>query len=317
MEYHALGRSGLKVSALSLGSWATFGDSVRDQAAVTEIVAAARDRGVNFFDMADIYAYGESERVTGKALRPYPRHTLVLASKLNRPMSDDVNDRGLSRKHIMESINKSLARIGTDYLDVYYCHRDDPETPIEETVRAMDDLIRAGKVLYWGTSEWPIAKLKEAIDVAGATLYRPCVEQSQYSLLSRARVEMELGDFLATAGISLTIWSPLASGLLTGKYDLGIPNDSRLGRLPHIRDRWYHPEQIERVRRFKRIADELGAERSTVAIAWLLRRPNVASVILGASTAGQLLINLKASDLMLPAEALASLDEIFPVENAS
>jgi aryl-alcohol dehydrogenase-like predicted oxidoreductase len=212
----------------------------------------------------------------------------------------------------MEAVDKSLARIGTDYLDIYFCHRDDPETPIEETVRAMDDLVHAGKILYWGTSEWPVAKIEEALSIAGASLYRPAVEQSQYNLLSRARFEQHLGDLVRKHGLGLTIWGPLASGLLTGKYDGGVPEGSRLSRLNVQRDQWYREELVERVRRFKRVADDLGATRSEVALAWLLGRPGVSSVITGAVTVEQLETNLKAVDLVIPDAALAALDEIFP-----
>ena len=312
MKYRNLGRAGIKVSALALGGWTTFGDSVRDRATVRNVIGAARERGVNFFDMADAYARGESERMMGEALKPFPRHTLVLASKVFRPMSDDVNDRGLSRKHIMEAVDKSLARIGTDYLDIYFCHRDDPEAPVEETVRAMDDLVHAGKILYWGTSEWPVAKIEEALSIAGSSLYRPVVEQSQYNLLSRARIEQELGPLVRKHGLGLTIYGPLASGLLTGKYDGGVPEGSRLSRLNAQRDQWYREELVQRVRRFKRVADDLGATRSEVALAWLLGRPGVSSVITGAVTVEQLETNLKAVDLAIPDAAFSAIDEIFP-----
>lgn len=239
MQYRNLGQCGLKVSALSLGGWTTFGDSLKDQAVVQSVVTDAYERGVNFFDMADAYARGGCELLMGKVLKQFPRHTLVLSSKVFRPMSDDINDRGLSRKHIMEAVNKSLQRIGTDYLDMYFCHRDDPETPIEETVRAMDDLVCAGKVLYWGTSEWPAAKIEEAVACAGKTLYRPQVEQLRYNLLDRTRWEREIAPLAARHGMGLTIYSPLASGLLTGKYDAGIPEVSRLARLGPQRELWY------------------------------------------------------------------------------
>ncbi|HTO46870.1 MAG TPA: aldo/keto reductase [Burkholderiales bacterium] len=312
MKYRNLGRAGIKVSALGLGGWTTFGDSVRDRTVVRNVIGAARDRGVNFFDMADAYARGASEQMMGEALKPFPRHTLVLSSKVFRPMSDDVNDRGLSRKHIMDAVDKSLARIDTDYLDIYFCHRDDPETPVEETVRAMDDLVRAGKILYWGTSEWPVARIEEALAIAGSSLYRPAVEQSQYNLLSRARIERDLGPLVRREGLGLTIWGPLASGLLTGKYDGGVPEGSRLSRLGAQREQWYREELVERVRRFKRVADELGATRSEAALAWLLGQPGVASVITGAVAVEQLETNLKAVDLVIPDAALAAIDEIFP-----
>lgn len=312
MKFKNLGRSGLKISALGLGGWMTFGESVREQSTVRTIIAGAYDRGVNFFDMADAYARGESERAMGQVLKQFPRHTLVLASKLFRPMSDDINDRGLSRKHIMESIDKSLARIGTDYLDIYFCHRDDPETPIEETVRAMDDLIRAGKVLYWGTSEWPVEKIAEARRVAGQAMYRPQVEQSLYNLLSRERAECDLADLVAQDGLGLVTYGPLASGLLTGKYDSGVPAGSRLDRLPSQRDRWYCEELVDRVRQLKSVADELGVTRGQVALAWLLAQPRISSVITGAATAEQLAANFAAIDLVLPNDALAAIDKIFP-----
>jgi voltage-dependent potassium channel beta subunit len=312
MRYRSLGRSGLKVSALGLGGWTTFGDSLKDPAKAAAIIGCACDHGVNFFDMADAYARGQSEHVMGEALRRIPRHTLVLSSKVFRPMSDDVNDRGLSRKHIMDAIDKSLRRIGTDYLDIYFCHRDDPETPIEETVRAMDDLIHAGKVLYWGTSEWPVAKIEEALAIAGTSFYPPQVEQSQYNLLSRGRVECELADLVLERGMGLTIWGPLASGLLTGKYDDGMPEGSRLSRLETQREEWYRDELLERVRRLKRIADDLGVTRAELALAWLLGRPGVSSVITGAVTVAQLETNLRAIDLSMSDTVLAAVDAIFP-----
>jgi voltage-dependent potassium channel beta subunit len=312
MRYRNLGRSGLKLSALGLGGWTTFGDSLKDPTAVEAIIGTAYDRGVNYFDMADAYACGQSERVMGEALKRIPRHTLVLSSKVFRPMSDDVNDRGLSRKHIMDAVDKSLRRIGTDYLDIYFCHRDDPETPIEETVRAMDDLIHAGKILYWGTSEWPVAKIEEALAIAGSSLYPPQVDQSQYNLLSRERVECELADLVLERGMGLTIWGPLASGLLTGKYDDGMPEGSRLSRLAAQREQWYRDDLLERVRRLKRVAEDLGVTRAELALAWLLGRPGVSSVITGAVTTAQLETNLQAIDLSMSGTVLAAIDAIFP-----
>jgi voltage-dependent potassium channel beta subunit len=312
MKYRKVGNSGLKLSCLSLGGWTTFGDSVKDEALASEIVKAAYDKGVNFFDMADAYAKGKSEEMMGRALKEFPRHTLVLSSKLFRPMSDDVNDQGLSRKHIMESIDKSLCRIGTDYLDIYFCHRHDPETAMEETVRAMDDLIHAGKILYWGTSEWPIDKIDEAVQVANkCNLYKPLVEQSQYSLLYRERVEKEVLPALPGYGMGLVIFSPLASGLLTGKYDEGIPEKSRIGRLGFIKEAWYREDPIARVRQLKPIAEELGIQRNELALAWLLHQAGISSVITGATHRAQLESNLKALDLSLPPEAVAKIDRIF------
>lgn len=311
MQYRNLADTGVKLSALSLGGWASFGDVLKDEAAVKAIVARAHEKGVNFFDMADAYARGGSERIMGMALARLPRHELVLSSKVFRPMSDDVNDRGLSRKHIFESIDRSLRRIGTDYLDIYFCHRDDPDTAIDDTVRAMDDLVRAGKILYWGTSEWPAGKIEAAIDVAGRFLHRPRVEQSHYNLLERARVESELAPLVDANRLALTVYAPLASGLLSGKYDAGLPAGSRLQRLDAQREQWYRPDRIERVRRFRQVADAIGATRSQVALAWLLTRKRVASVITGATSLAQLEENLAAADLALDDAALGAIDALF------
>ena len=314
MKYRAMGRCGLKLSALSLGGWTTFGESIKDVDTVGAIIRAAYERGVNFFDMADAYAGGEAERVMGQALREFPRHTLVLSSKVFRPMSDDVNDRGLSRKHIMEAVDRSLRRIGTDYLDLYFCHRDDPETPLEESVRAMDDLVRAGKVLYWGTSEWPPAKIEEALDIAGRALYRPQVEQSLCNLLARTRVERDLASLLQQRGLGVVVWGPLAFGLLTGKYDDGLPEGTRLARVAALREAWYRKDYVDRVRRLRPFAERLGVTRAQLALAWLLDRPHVSSVITGAVSVEQLESNLGAVDLVLSGEIRDAIDAIFPLE---
>jgi voltage-dependent potassium channel beta subunit len=313
VKYRKLGHAGIKLSVIGLGGWTTFGDSIKDRSLVREIITAAYEQGVNFFDMADAYAKGESERMMGQVLKEFPRHTLVLSSKLFRPMSDDVNDQGLSRKHIMESIDKSLARIGTDYLDIYFCHRDDPETPIEETARAMDDLVHTGKILYWGTSEWPAAKIREALDIADKyNLYRPPVEQSQYNLIYRQRVEQEILPLTLQRGMGLVVWSPLASGLLTGKYDDGLPDGSRLSRVDFLRETWYREEWIAQVRRLKPIAEGLGISRCQVALAWLLQQPGVSSVITGATQRAQLESNLQAIGVTLSQDVLTMTDGIFP-----
>jgi voltage-dependent potassium channel beta subunit len=312
MNYRRLGNSGLKVSELSLGGWTTFGNLVKDQQVTREIIIKAYESGINFFDIADIYAHGESERMMGKVLAEFPRHTLVISSKVFWPMSDDINDRGLSRKHIMESIDKSLKRIGTDYLDMYFCHRWDEETPVEETVRAMDDLIHQGKVLYWGTSEWSADQIQQAVDVARQyNLYPPQVEQPQYNLLVRRRFEQEIMPKAQQLGMGLVTWSPLASGLLTGKYDNAVPEDSRLAQIDWLRESVLKEERLEKVRRFKPLADELGVSRSELAIAWVLRQPAVSSVITGATRVEQLESNLRAANLKLDDEILARLDAIF------
>ncbi|MBP1718108.1 MAG: aldo/keto reductase [Deltaproteobacteria bacterium] len=307
MKYRKVGNSGLKVSCLSLGGWTTFGDIVKDESLVGDIVKAAYNNGINFFDMADAYAKGESERMMGRALKRFPRHKLVLSSKLFRPMSEDVNDQGLSRKHIMESIDKSLSRIGTDYLDIFFCHRHDPETGMEETMRAMDDLIHAGKILYWGTSEWPLEKIEEAINLAEKyNLYKPLVEQSQYSLLYRERVEKEMLPNLSKYGMGLVVFSPLASGLLTGKYDEGIPEKSRIERLGFVRETWYREDHIARVRQLKTVSEELSIHRNKLAI-----HGDISSVITGATHRAQLESNLKAIDLSLPSNVIIKIDRIF------
>jgi voltage-dependent potassium channel beta subunit len=313
MEYRNLGRSGLKVSAISLGGWTTFGGSVQDKQMARDIIKRAYDAGVNFYDIADAYAKGESERMMGEVLKDFPRHTLVISSKLYWPQSDDPNDRGLSRKHIMESIDKSLKRIGTDYLDLYFCHRYDDATPLLETMRAMDDLIHRGKILYWGTSEWSAAQLEEAHTLAAKyNLYAPQVEQPQFSLLVRRKFEQEVAPTAEAHGMGLVVWSPLASGLLTGKYDDGMPDGARLTEIEWLRSTWMTEDRIKRVRDFAQVAGKLETTRAQVAIAWALRHKGVSSVITGATKVEQLEENLRAATLELSPDILAQIDEIFP-----
>lgn len=313
MQYRRLGRAGMKVSALSLGGWTTFGSLVKDQDLAREIIVRAYEAGINFFDIADVYAGGESERMMGKVLAEFPRHTLVISSKLYWPMSDDINDRGLSRKHIMESIDKSLQRIGTDYLDIYFCHRYDTETPVEETVRAMDDLIHQGKILYWGTSEWTGAQIREALDICETyNLYKPQVEQPQYNLLVRNVVEKDVAPVASANGMGLVVWSPLASGVLTGKYDDGVPEDSRLARIDWLRDMILNGETnpVAKVQALKSVADKLGVTRAELALAWTLRNGYVSSAITGATKVSQLESNLKALAITLDNDVLAEIDAI-------
>lgn len=311
MNYRRLGKSGLKVSALSLGGWTTFGDSVTDRRLARDIIMKAYDSGINYFDIADVYARGEAEKLMGSLLKLFPRHTLVISSKAFWPMSDDVNDRGLSRKHLVESVNASLQRIGTDYLDLFFCHRWDDETPLEETVRALDDLVHQGKILYWGTSEWTGAQIQAALDLCERhNLVKPQVEQPLYNMISRRRVE---GDVLPVAeknGIGLVVWSPLASGLLTGKYDEALPEDSRLARLDWLRDQWYRQESIAAIRKLKPVADDLGVTRAQLALAWVLRQPGISSAITGATKPAQLDETLKAIDITLDDDTLARIDAI-------
>jgi voltage-dependent potassium channel beta subunit len=316
MQYRRLGNSGLKVSALSLGGWTTFGELVKDQGVTDKIIERAYAAGINFFDIADIYARGESELMMGKVLAQFPRHTLVISSKVFWPMSDDVNDRGLSRKHIFESVHKSLKRVGTDYLDLYFCHRYDDDTPLEETIRAMDDLIHQGKILYWGTSEWTGAQIQAAFDICEKyNLYKPQVEQPQYSLLVREKFEGDILPLAKKNGFGLVVWSPLASGVLTGKYDEGIPEDSRLGKLEWLRNRWIDGNQgvVDRVKEFKMIADELGVTRSQLAIAWTLNDPDVSSAITGATRVEQLEETLNSVEIRITPDVAQKIEALFGV----
>ena len=311
MKYRRLGQAGLKVSELSLGGWTTFGESLTDKQLTRDIITHAYESGINFFDIADIYAKGVSEEMMGAVLKDFPRHTLVISSKLYWPMSDEINDRGLSRKHIMESIDKSLERIGTDYLDIYFCHRYDEETPLEETVRAMDDLIHQGKILYWGTSEWSGAQIQAALDLCERhNLYKPQVEQPHYNMLHRDRVESDILPVTEPNGIGLVVWSPLASGVLTGKYDDALPDDSRLARFDWLRSDLYREDVIGTVRRLKPIADALGVTRAQLAIAWTLRQPGVSSAITGATRPEQLDDTLKAIEIALDDETLRRIDDV-------
>ncbi|HDP99773.1 MAG TPA: aldo/keto reductase [bacterium] len=318
MEYRALGNCGLKVSKLSFGGWATFGETVKDQQTVSEILRHAYESGVNFFDMADIYGGGESERMMGKVLGEFPRHRLVLTSKVFWPASEDVNDCGLSRKHIMESIEKSLKRIGVDYLDIYYCHRFDEHTPLEETIRAMDDLVHQGKILYWGSSEWNAQQLTEAHAIANfRNLYRPQVEQPMYNLLVRKKVETTILPLAKKTGMGVVSYSPLASGFLTGKYDQGIPDESRFSRMEFLRDWFYNQHNIQKLNRFKKIAAEVGCSRAQLALAWTAAQPGISSVLTGATRVDQIKDNLKAAEIEINAELNQELNELFPVDPTS
>ncbi len=313
MQYRALGRCGTRVSVFGLGGWLTYGGSVKDLKEVRAILTTAFEAGVNFFDIADAYASGKAEKVMGKVLADFPRHELVISSKVFFPMSDDVNDRGLSRKHIFESVHKSLRRIGTDYLDLYFCHRFDEHTPLEETARAMDDLVHQGKVLYWGTSEWTGAQLRELHGIcAQGNLYRPQVEQPQYSLIARAKFESEVRPVAREHGMGLVVWSPLAMGVLTGKYDRGIPKDSRMAQEEWLRKDRLTEKNLERVRRFKVFADALGCSRAQLALAWVEAQEGVSSVVLGAASLKQLRENLGALAIRLDEDLNRKLIELFP-----
>jgi voltage-dependent potassium channel beta subunit len=313
MIYRKLGRTGLKVSQLSLGAWTTYGGSVEDQKLITEIVETALEGGVNFFDNADAYARGEGERTMTKALHDVGprRHELVLSSKVFWPMSDDVNDRGLSRKHVLESIDRSLERMGLDYLDLYFAHRYDPETPMEEIVEAFSDVVRSGRAHYWGTSEWSAAQIAEAHAFAkGNGLVPPVVEQPQYSMLYRERVEERILPATEPKGIGLVVWSPLAMGMLTGKYDEGVPEGSRFAEHEGFAERFLTEANRRKVVEMTRVADDLGLSRAQLALAWVLRQPGVSSVITGATKVRQIEDNLGAADAELDEAAIARIEEI-------
>jgi voltage-dependent potassium channel beta subunit len=310
MEFRRVGNAGIKVSTIALGGWINYGEGkVADQAAQA-VVERAYHHGINYFDLADVYGNGQAETQMGALLKAFSRHTLVIASKAFWPMSDDVNDRGLSRKHLIESAEKSLKRLGTDYIDLYFCHRPDPETPIEETVRAMDDLVHQGKILYWGTSEWGAAQLAEAWDLCEQRgYYKPVVEQPQYSMLVRENVEHQLLPVVEPRQIGLVVWSPLAMGMLTGKYDAGLPDDSRFARESWAKERYMNAANAERVRRLKPIADELGVTRAQLALAWALRLAAVSSVIIGATRPEQIDDNVGAATLTLSDDVVAAIEQ--------
>jgi voltage-dependent potassium channel beta subunit len=313
MQYRRMGRSGLKLSALGLGGWTTYGASVKEEDTVRSIITHAYEQGINYFDISDIYEKGEAEKAMGKVFAELPRHELVIATKCFWPMSDDVNDTGLSRKHIMESIEKSLKRIGTDYVDVYFCHRPDPDTPIDETVLAMTDLIRQGKVLYWGTSEFSGDQLRAANTSAHQYFaHPPRVEQPQLNLVARKRFHQDVQPAAQEFGMGMVTWSPLASGLLTGKYDKDLPKGARLWRSENLRNTYLTDDNRERVRKFKAVADDAGVTRSQLAIAWCLAQPGVSSVITGATKLDQLKSNLEALKVQMTPELAARIDELFP-----
>ena len=306
MQYRRLGQCGLQLSAFSFGAWVTFGRQVgRSQA--RELLALAYDRGVNFFDNAETYNAGAAEELMGDVLADlrFARDSYCVSSKVYFGAVADPKptQRGLSRKHVIEACHQALARLRVDYLDLYFCHRPDPDTPIAETVAAMDLLVRQGKVLYWGTSEWPAEAIEQAHRIAREQhLAAPVVEQPQYNLLHRERVEQEYAPLYDTYGMGTTIWSPLASGLLTGKYRDGVPSDARLNQPGYewLRDELLDPVKgrVARAQRIAPIAAELGASMTQLALAWCLTNPRVSTVLLGASGSEQLRHNLDALDLL-------------------
>ena len=318
MEYRRLGNSGLKVSEFSFGAWVTFGSQIEDKIAV-ECMKTAYDAGINFFDNAEVYANGRAEIVMGNIFKKmaWDRTSYVVSSKVfwggQLP-----NQKGLSRKHIIEACHAALKRLQVDYLDLYFCHRPDPDTPIEETVRAMTDLIHQGKVLYWGTSEWSAESIQEAYTIARKyMLVPPTMEQPQYNLLHRDKVEKEFAPLYKEIGLGLTIWSPLASGVLTGKYNKGIPKDSRLNQptLSWLKESLSGEEgekKLNKVKNLEIFASELGIPLNHLALLWCLSNQNVSTVILGASRVEQLKDNLKALEnkKVINEEVLQKIEQI-------
>lgn len=306
MRYRRLGSTGLQVSALSFGAWITFGQQI-GRGTARDLIAAAWDHGINFFDNAEGYASGEAERVMGDVIADLrlPRDGYAVSSKVMFGSARDPlpMQKGLSRKHVRDACDGALQRLRVDYLDLFFCHRPDPDTPIEETVRAMDGLIRQGKVLYWGTSEWSAAQIREAAKIAKHQgLHAPSMEQPQYNLLHRQRVELEYAPLYAELGLGTTTWSPLGSGLLTGKYNESIPDDARLGLegqgwLQRMILGDSQSGRVQRARKYSALAAEFGLPPAPLAIAWCLRNPHVSTVILGASRVEQLLQNLEALTL--------------------
>jgi voltage-dependent potassium channel beta subunit len=303
MEYRRLGRSGLKVSALSFGSWVSFGPQL-DVARARDCLAAAYEAGVNFFDNAQSYAGGESERIMGRAIDElgWPRHTFLVSSKYFWGLDDTVNAHNtLNRKYLLEAIDPSLERFGLDRLDIVYCHRSDRETPVEETVWAMSDVVSSGRAHYWGTSEWSAADVRAAWEIAERHhLHKPVVEQPEYNLFNRRKVEREYRRLYDEIGIGLTTWSPLASGLLTGKYSDGVPEGSRaaLPGYDWLRDLVTDPARNDKVRRLGAVADDLDCSLAQLAIAWCIRNPHVSTVITGASRVEQVHENLGALEVL-------------------
>lgn len=308
MKYRRLGGTGLKVSEISLGSWLTYGGYVERENAIKSI-EIAYDLGVNFFDTANVYEKGAAEKVLGETLQNYPRESYVLATKVYGEMGTGPNDRGLSRKHITEQCHASLKRLGVEYVDIMYCHRYDTETPIEETLRALDDLVRQGKVYYVGVSEWTAAQMTDALAVADRYLLdHIVVNQPIYNMFERY-IEKEIIPLGERRGIGQVVFSPLAQGLLTGKYNNAIPEDSRAAKLDRLK-KAISEEKIDKVRQLSGVAAELNISVGNLALAWILRQPNVASALVGASRPEQVEENVKASGIELSMDVLKKIEEI-------
>lgn len=312
MNYRKLGKYGTRVSEVSLGAWLTYGGSVEDNTAV-KCVHTALENKINFIDVADVYARGQAERVVGKALgeAQYNRNDLVLSSKVFWPMADEaINNVGLSRKHIMDSIQQTLDRFNVDYLDIYFCHRFDDSTPLEETAMAMHDLIKDGLIRYWGTSVWSAKQLERVMGVCKEHhLIPPAVEQPRYNMFDRT-IELEIMETCSYHGLGIVPWSPLAQGVLTGKYNSGIPEGSRGAGKSQFIKRDLTDEKLTQVKKIGEIASEVGVKTSQLALAWLLRRSEISSVITGASKPEQVLENIEASSVKLDSATLDKIEEV-------
>lgn len=319
MEYRRLGKSGLQVSALSFGSWVSFSKQINDKVA-DELMGVAYDNGVNFFDNAEVYALGESEKMMGRVLKKkkWDRTSYTVSSKVFwgwRGKENKPNQSGLSRKHVIEACDEALKRLQADYLDMYFCHRPDKNTPVEETVWAMNHLIQQGKVLYWGCSEWSGVEIMEAHKVAADyRLIGPTMEQPQYNLFERNKIENEYLQIFKTVGLGTTIWSPLASGLLSGKYNEGMPKGSRfaLEGFDWLKERWMTEDRLKKVKKLAELASKLGITTAQLSIAWCLKNPNVSTIILGATKKQQLTENLKSLEAvtLLSADVMEKIEKI-------
>lgn len=311
MKYRKLGKEGIRVSEISLGSWLTYGKSVDNNMAY-ECLKVAIDNGINLIDTADIYNYGEAELFLGDSLKNFNRSDIVLATKSFFPMSKNINDRGLSRKHIIESCNKSLQRLKTDYIDIYQCHRFDTDIEIEELISAMDDLRRMGKILYWGVSEWSALQICDTVHTSRYyNKIRPSSNQPSYSMLNRY-IEDEVIPLCKREGLGLIVFSPLAEGVLSGKYNNGIPKNSRASNDDtnfFIKNK-LTDENISKVNKLTIIAKELNITMSQLALAWCLRKEEISSAIIGASKPEQIIENIKASDILLEEDILNRIEEI-------
>ena len=319
MEYRRLGKSGLQVSVLSFGSWVTFHKQIEDNSA-DELMGIAYEQGINFFDNAEGYALGESEKMMGRVLKSkgWDRTSYIVSSKVYfgwRGDQNKPNQTGLSRKHITEACHEALQRLQVDYLDLYFCHRPDKNVPIEEVVWAMNHLLQQGKVLYWGTSEWSAQEIMEAhLFARQNNLIGPTMEQPEYNLFNRQKIEVDYLPIFKNIGLGATIWSPLAAGLLTGKYNDGIPEGSRLAieGFEWLKDKQYSEAKVEKIKKLLPITEQLQCSLATLSIAWCIKNPNVSTAILGATKKEQLLENLKALDVLpqLTNEVMQQIEEV-------